>query len=63
MDDVIEDFITRDSSFAQKMREMMKTKGRHIEDLTLVHLLAKRLERQDCREKGWILEDFPQTRF
>jgi len=40
----------------------MKVKGREIDDLLLIQLLIKRLERKDCRENGWALEDFPKTR-
>ncbi len=61
-EDMIEDFIKRDSSFGHRLVEMMKAKGREIDDLFLIQLLCKRLERRDCRERGWVLEDFPKTR-
>lgn len=40
----------------------MKVRGKEIEDLKLIQLLCKRLERRDCHEHGWVLEDFPKTR-
>lgn len=60
--DIIEDFISRDSSFAARLIDTMKFKGREIDDLNLIQLIGKRIERRDCRENGWVLEDFPKTR-
>lgn len=60
--EIIEDYIERESSFCQKIKSLMKAKGREIDDVFTIQLLCKRIERRDCRENGWILEDFPKTR-
>ena len=54
--------MSRDSSFAARLIDTMKLKGREIDDLNLIQLICKRIERRDCRENGWVLEDFPKTR-
>lgn len=62
MDEVIEDFMTRDSSFADELRETTKWRGRKFDEGDLIALLAKRVERVDCQQNGWVLEGFPLTR-
>ena len=62
VEQIIEDFMSRDSSFANRLIDTMKLKGREIDDLNLIQLICKRIERRDCRENGWVLEDFPKTR-
>jgi adenylate kinase family enzyme len=62
IESLIEEFVARDSSFAHRISDIMKTKGREIDDSNLIQLISKRLERRDCRENGWVLEDFPKTR-
>lgn len=62
IESMIEDFVVRDSSFGARLKDLMKTRGCAIDDLNLIQLLCKRLERRDCRENGWVLEDFPKTR-
>ena len=44
MDEVIEDFMTRDSSFADDMREHTKVRGRKFDETDLIKLFAKRVE-------------------
>lgn len=60
--EIIEDYVNRESSFCKKVSDLMKVKGREIDDMLTIQLLLKRLERRDCRENGWALEDFPKTR-
>jgi adenylate kinase family enzyme len=62
VEDMIEDIVTRESSFAHKIVDLLKVRGKEIDDLNIIQILSKRLERRDCREKGWVLEDFPKTR-
>jgi len=40
----------------------MKREGRGIEE-SIIQLLKKRTQQRDCLEKGWVLEDFPKTKF
>ena len=62
MDEVLEDFMTRDSSFADDMREQTKVRGRKFDETDLIKLFAKRVEQFDCQANGWIVEGFPMTR-
>ena len=62
MEDVIEDFMTRDSSFAEDLKEHTQVKGRKFDETDLIKLFAKRVEQLDCQQNGWILEGFPMTR-
>ena len=62
MEEVVEDFMTRDSSFADELREATKWKGRKFDEGDLIQLLAKRGEHVDCQQNGWVLEGFPMTR-
>ena len=62
MEELIESFVDRDSSFAVKVCEKLKKLGRDLDDLLLVQLIQKRVEMADCASRGWILEGFPQTR-
>jgi adenylate/nucleoside-diphosphate kinase len=45
-----------------KLREEMKREGRGIEEM-MINLLRKRIQQRDCLERGWVLEDFPKTKF
>ena len=62
MEEVIEDFMTRDSSFAEDLREQTKLKGRKFDETDLMKIFAKRVEQVDCQQNGWIIEGFPMTR-
>ena len=62
MEDLIEGFVDRDSSFAAKVAEKLREQGRDLDDLMLVQLIQKRVEMADCASRGWVLENFPQTR-
>jgi len=62
MEDLIEGFVDRDSSFADKVSYKLKEQGRDLDDLLLVQLIQKRVEMADCAKKGWVLEGFPHTR-
>ena len=62
MEELIENFVDRDSSFAAKVCQKMKAEGRDLDDLMLVQLIQKRVGMADCAAQGWILEGFPQTR-
>ena len=62
MEEVVESFVDRDSSFAAKVSEKLKGQGRELDDLLLVQLIQKRVEAADCASRGWVLEGFPQTR-
>ena len=48
MEDVIEDFMTRDSSFAEDLKEHTQVKGRKFDETDLIKLFAKRVEQLDC---------------
>ena len=62
MEEVIEDFMTRDSSFAEDLKEHTQVKGRKFDETDLIKLFAKRVEQLDCQQNGWIVEGFPMTR-
>lgn len=62
MEELIEGFVDRDSSFAEKVAEKLRNQGRDLDDLMLVQLIQKRVEMADCAANGWVLENFPQTR-
>ncbi len=62
MENLIEDFCDRDSSFAQRVSEKLRFQGRDLDDLILVQLIQKRVEMSDCASRGWVLEGFPNTR-
>lgn len=62
MEDLIESFVERDSSFAAKVCKKLKIEGRDLDDLLLVQLIQKRVGMADCVSRGWLLEGFPQTR-
>jgi len=59
MEELIESFVDRDSSFAAKVCEKLKKLGRDLDDLLLVQLIQKRVEMADCASRGWVLEGFP----
>ena len=62
MEELIESFVDRDSSFADKVAQKLKIQGTDIDDLMIVQLIQKRVEMADVANRGWILEGFPQTR-
>lgn len=62
MEEIIESFVDRDSSFAAKVCKKLKQEGRDLDDLLLVQLIQKRVGMADCVSRGWLLEGFPQTR-
>ena len=62
MEDIVESFVDKDSSFAEKVAAKLRGSGRDLDDLLLVQLIQKRVEQADCASRGWILEGFPQTR-
>lgn len=62
MEEIIEAFVDKDSSFAEKVSFKLKEQGRDLDDLLLVQLIQKRVEMSDCASKGWVLEGFPHTR-
>ena len=62
MEQLIEGFVDRDSSFAEKVADKLRNQGRDLDDLMLVQLIQKRVEMADCAARGWVLENFPQTR-
>lgn len=59
MEELIENFVDRDSSFAAKVCKKLKTEGRDLDDLLLVQLIQKRVGMADCLSRGWLLEGFP----
>ena len=59
MEELIEGFVDRDSSFANKICLKLKEQGRDLDDLVLVQLIQKRVEMADCAANGWVLEGFP----
>lgn len=52
----------RDAHFAEGIRSRTKLEGKELDELTMVNLLMKRLQQKDCQQKGWVIENFPQTR-
>ncbi len=59
MEELIESFVDRDSSFATKVSNKLKNNGTDIDDLMLVQLIQKRVELADVASRGWVLEGFP----
>ena len=59
IEELIESFVDRDSSFAEKVSEKVRKLGRDIDDLMLVQLIQKRVEMADCASRGWVIENFP----
>jgi len=62
MESLIESFVDRDSSFAEKVADKLRNQGRDLDDLMMVKLIQHRVEMADVASRGWILEGFPQTR-
>jgi adenylate kinase family enzyme len=40
----------------------MKQEGKAIDEGFLTNLIYKRTQQKDCMQRGWVLEDYPQTR-
>jgi adenylate kinase family enzyme len=40
----------------------LKKEGKPLEDQMLIQLIQKRMAMKDCTSRGWILEDFPNTK-
>ena len=59
MEELIESFVDRDSSFSAKIANKLKKEGRDLDDLLLVQLIQKRVGMADCASNGWVLEGFP----
>ena len=62
MEELIEQFVDRDSSFADRVADKLRKQGRDLDDLMIVQLIQKRVEMADCASKGWVLEGYPQSR-
>ena len=59
--EVVDHFVKMDSALGDEIRKILK-EGREIGSDMIVKLLVKRLQLADCKQKGYILEDYPRSR-
>ena len=62
MEEIIEDSIKRDAGYAAQLRQLTMVQGMSFEAEDLIKLLVRRLQSKDCRQNGWVIENFPQTK-
>ena len=61
-EEIIEYFVNKESEFSEKLRRRIQLEGSEIDDTTFIDMLAVRIQLKDCKEKGWVLDGFPQNR-
>jgi adenylate kinase len=40
----------------------LRTAGQLVPDEVIIGVVVERLKKEDCMEKGWLLDGFPRTR-
>lgn len=59
--DLLRDHVKRGTDLGRRAKEFMDS-GKLVPDQLIVDLVRDRLSKEDCKERGWLLDGFPRTR-
>jgi adenylate kinase len=58
--DILRDNISKETELGKKVKPFMEN-GQLVPDELIIDMVTQRLEQEDCKQFGWLLDGFPRT--